>query len=123
MDNAKGQHCPLSERADANRKIQGCARGGAMKGEFSTGDPFVATMFVYKGLPCIKVTGFSNTDTQYTFRVKEWDAAIIQEEFHSNIGVLVQDWIRALKHVQGLQRTAKESGGVWTSPEYAERAS
>jgi hypothetical protein len=90
-----------------------------MRDEVSTNDPFLATMFDYNGLPCIRVTGSTNQDVQWTFRVKEMDAKIIQEEFAANIAVFVNDWIAALKHIQGLQRTCKGLGGVWTSPEYA----
>ena len=89
-----------------------------MKDEFTTGDPWVAAQFDYNGCQCIKVTGMSNADVQWTFRVKDMDAKIIQEEFTANIAVFVNDWIAALKHIQGLQRTCKGLGGVWVGEGY-----
>jgi hypothetical protein len=89
-----------------------------MKDEFSTNDPFLATIFDYNGCPCIKVTGSTNQEVQWTFRVKAMDARVIQEEFAANIAVYVNDWIKALKHVQGLQRTCKGLGGVWIGEGY-----
>ncbi len=89
------------------------------KDEVTVSDVFVATMFQYNGCPCVKVEGFGNSDMTYTFRVPQFDAQIIQEELTANIAVYVNDWIKALKHIQRLQKAAKDSGGVWTSPEYA----
>ena len=38
-----------------------------MKDEFSTDDPFLATIFIYNGCPCIKVTGSTNQDVSGHF--------------------------------------------------------
>jgi hypothetical protein len=88
-----------------------------MRDEFTTGDPWVATMVLYNGCPCVKLTGVSNADVQWTFRVMEMDATIIQEEFQANTAVYVSNWIKALKHVQGLQ-SCKGLGGVWVGEGY-----
>lgn len=90
-----------------------------MNGEYEVRDIFLATVFLYNGVRCVKVEGMGGKDTVWTFRVSSCDAEIIVEEYQDpEFAVLAKPWADSFRFAQELQKRAKDALGVWTSREY-----
>jgi len=78
-------------------------------------------MYFYEGVPCIKAS-INGRDCTYTFRVKEFDAQAIEEDFNKlRQAVELKAWIAAQKTADSFRVRAKQGCGIYTSPEYVKR--
>jgi hypothetical protein len=94
-----------------------------MKGEAEVSDYFLAILYQYNGVPCIRchVNGGNAT---WTFRCPQFDKEIIEQEFcNAESSVVLSAWIDAQKSIDSFRTQAKRGCGEWVSDRYAERAS
>lgn len=91
-----------------------------MRGEVEVSNFHLAALCVYEGLECVRCRT-TNTETVWTFRCPEFDAAAIKSDFDSPAtSVLLEAWIKAQGVTGELQHKSRNAfGGEWVSQRYS----